>query len=222
MKYHIEFDLDFKRNTYPGKFIAIEGIDGSGKTTQVELLAKKLEGKKAVFVTKNPTDGEIGRFIRKVLSKEIVLPPVSFQYLFSADRQVQQVEIIERLKKGEWIVTDRYFWSALAYGVVDRGGDENEVTQLLIAQGIMAHYHQFILPDFTFFLDISIDTAIKRLNATDKKKELYEEKGQLTKIKKAYELLMSKFKDEITIIDGEQSAEEVTQEMVSKIELSIM
>ena len=53
MKYHIEFNLDFKRNIYPGKFIALEGIDGSGKTVEAHLLAKALrkEGKE-VFLTK--------------------------------------------------------------------------------------------------------------------------------------------------------------------------
>ena len=68
MKYHIEFNLDFKRNIYPGKFIALEGIDGSGKTVEAHLLAKALrkEGKE-VFLTKNPTDSPLGKFIRKML-----------------------------------------------------------------------------------------------------------------------------------------------------------
>lgn len=219
MQYHVEFDIDLKRNPYPGKLIALEGIDGSGKTTQVDLLADEIKKKKEVFITKNPTDGEIGKFIRKVLSQEIVLPSVTFQYLFSADRQVQAQEVEEYLKKGHWVVTDRYFWSALAYGVVDRGGDTNEANQLLVAQGILSHYHQFIVPDYTFYLEISLDTAMKRLNESTKQKELYEERGQLERIKSAYEFLLKKFPQEIIIIDGEKSKEEVTKQMLEKLTL---
>ena len=68
MNYNVSFDLDFKRNEYPGKFIVLEGIDGSGKTLQSQLLADNLKnlGKK-VYLTKNPTDSEIGKFIRSAL-----------------------------------------------------------------------------------------------------------------------------------------------------------
>lgn len=215
MKYHIEFDLDFKRNQYPGKLIAIEGIDGSGKTTQVELVARTLEKDHKIFITKNPTDGYIGKFIRQVLSGEIKLPSVSFQYLFSADRQVQQEEIIERLKDNYIVVTDRYFWSALAYGIVDRMGEEkNEAgNQLLIAQGLLSHYHQFIIPDKTFFLDISVDTAMDRIKNVEKK-ELYEEKEKLEKIKASYEWIIEKFPLEITRIQGERGMEEISEEIL--------
>lgn len=74
-KYHIEFDLDFLRNSYPGKFIVIEGIEASGKTTQVKKLGEVFPD---AILAKNPTDGEIGDFIRKrVLGGHSDIPPLS-------------------------------------------------------------------------------------------------------------------------------------------------
>lgn len=223
MKYHIEFDLDFKRNTYPGTFIAIEGIDGSGKTTQTKRLGGELAKKHSVFLTKNPTDGPVGQFIRRVLKKELVLQAVSFQYLFSADRQAQQVEVIEHLKKRDIVVTDRYFWSALAYGLVDRGaGDFDQNGQyLLITQGILSMYHQFIVPNHTFYLAISAEEARKRLSTMEKVKELYEGSEKLKKIAAAYEWILRQFPKKITVINGEQPVEEVTRDILAKLPKSL-
>lgn len=219
MKYKINFELDFRRNPYKGKLIAIEGIDGSGKTIQAKLLAENLikHGKK-VYLTKNPTDGEIGKFIRRALQGKIEIPMVSFQYLFSADRQIQQVELIEHLKKGEIVISDRYFWSAVAYGPVDREGIDyqNEATFQLIAQGVLSMYHQFIIPDLTFYLDVSAETGFSRRHDTTKEKELYENVGKMEKAEKGYKWLLQEFPKEFTIIDGEKTVEEVQSEILKK------
>src|SRR5690554_6635734 len=101
MSYPIKFSVSFKKHKYPGKLIALEGIDGSGKTTQAQLLVEKLKksGKKVIY-TKEPTDGEIGKLIRRVLSGELNVPPLSLQYLFCADRGPHQEEMEQYLKKG--------------------------------------------------------------------------------------------------------------------------
>src|SRR5438045_2182482 len=96
MKYHLQFDLEFTTNPYPGKYYAIEGIDGSGKTTQVSHLASYF-GKqgKEVCITKEPTDEIIGVLIHQVLQKKINIPSISLQYLFCADRAIHiQKEVI--------------------------------------------------------------------------------------------------------------------------------
>jgi dTMP kinase len=212
MKYHIEFDLDFKRNSYKGKLIALEGIDGSGKTVEVHLLAKELKAQgKKVFLTKNPTDGPLGKFIRKALQGKVELPFVSFQYLFSADRQIQQLDIIEHLKKGYIVISDRYFWSSVAYGVADKEGVdyENSAKQEVIAQSILSMYNQFIVPDVTFYLNASIKTGLSRRHDTDKEKELYENTKKLKKIEKGYKWLLQEFPKEFTIIDAERIKKDV-------------
>ncbi len=217
MNYHIEFDLDFKRNIYPGKFIALEGIDGSGKTIQSKLLAESLIKKgKEVFLTKNPTDSPLGKFIRKMLQGKIDIPLVSFQYIFSADRQIQQLDIVEHLKKGDTVISDRYFWSSVAYGVADKEGVdyENSAKQEVIAQSILSMYNQFIVPDVTFYLDASIKTGLSRRHDTDKEKELYENTEKLKKIEKGYKWLLQEFPKEFAIINAERTKKEVHKEIM--------
>jgi dTMP kinase len=220
MKYHIEFDLDFKRNPYKGKFIALEGIDGSGKTVEANLLTKALRKQgKEVFLTKNPTDGHLGKFIRKMLQGKIDIPSVSIQYIFSADRQIQQLDIIEHLKKGDIVISDRYFWSSVAYGVADKEGVdyENSAKQEVIAQSILSMYNQFIVPDVTFYLDASIKTGLLRRHDTSKEKELYENMEKMKKIEKGYKWLLQEFPKEFTVIDAERTKKAVHNEIMKRL-----
>lgn len=224
MKYPVSFDIDLKRNPYPGKFIAVEGIDGSGKTTQVKFLSeffKKQE--KKVFITKEPTGGVVGQLLKKIIEKEIRVPEASIQYLFAADRVSHLEEmIIPRLKKEGIVISDRYFWSAVAYGLADQE-EIGDGERLLVAQSILSFYHQFILPDFTFYLDVSIETAMKRISRRHREggREYYEEKEKLEKIVKGYKYIIDKFPKEVTVINGERSVEEVTEKIISKLPKSL-
>jgi dTMP kinase len=220
MKYHISFDLDFKRNPYKGKFIVLEGIDGSGKTVQSHFLAKNLtkQGKK-VFLTKNPTDSEIGKFIRSALQGKVEVPMVSFQYLFSADRQIQQLEIVEHLKKGEIVISDRYFWSSVAYGIADKNNVDykNDAVVGVVAQSILSMYNQFIVPDTTFYLDVSVATGLSRRHDSAKERELYENIKKMERIEKGYKWLLQEFPNEFSIIDGEKTIEIVQNQILDKV-----
>ena len=168
---------------------------------------------------KNPTDGDIGKFIRRVLSGEIKVPPVALQFLFSADRQVQQRDLLSKLKNENVIIMDRYFWSSIVYGISDLSGynfDESG-DLLLVTQGILSMYHQFLIPNLSIFLEIPIEVAIDRINKKNKKKEIYENEEKLNKIHKGYKWLIEKFENEFTIIDGTKSEKEITQEIVNLI-----
>ncbi|MBI2036722.1 dTMP kinase [Candidatus Microgenomates bacterium] len=220
MEYKISFKLDFRRNPYPGKFIVIEGIDGCGKTTQTAIVVEKLkaQGADAIY-TKEPTDGPIGRFIRQTLRGVLDISPLAIQYLLAADRVLHAQEIEKHLKEGKTLVSDRYFWSAVAYGMADRQGTKYEDNGhvLLAIQGILSMYSQFIMPDITFYLQTSVDTALSRLAKMTKEKELYETREKLEKIYQGYEWLVSQFPKEITVVDGEKTVGEVTGEILNKI-----
>lgn len=221
MKYHLEFDVDFKRNTHRGLFIVVEGIDGAGKTTQVHDLAVALAKKYPTYETKQPTEGPIGKFIRKVLAGDIKVPPVSFQYLFSADRQSQQQEIEDRLKKGEIVVMDRYIWSALAYGIVDYGFKKFKETDnhLMIALSILSMYHQFLFPDLNIYLDIPISTSVKRLNKSGRIfSEIYKREEKMKQAKISYGWLLRQFPQEFIVVDGNRDESLITNEILSHIE----
>lgn len=216
--YHVEFDLDFKRNEFPGKLVVLEGIEASGKTTQANLLTEKFPN---AFHTKNPTDGEIGKYIReKVLGGHSLVPPVAYQYLFAADRESQQLDIVKNLKEGKVVISDRYFWSAIAYGIADRDGldFENWENISLTALSLLSMYYQFIVPDLTIYLDVSLEESLKRLSNSSKHTEIYDNHETNIKVKKGYDWLINKFPEEITVIDGGRNIDEITLEITDKIE----
>ncbi|MBR5669002.1 MAG: dTMP kinase, partial [Spirochaetales bacterium] len=101
-------------------FWVLEGLDGAGTTTQLKKLEDYLQSKgTGVFRTAEPTIYETGKFIRKVLSGEIKVPQSTIAYLFAADRDNHinnpEYGIISHLKKGEVVISDRYFFSSFAY-----------------------------------------------------------------------------------------------------------
>ncbi|MFH1841540.1 MAG: dTMP kinase, partial [Candidatus Nealsonbacteria bacterium] len=110
-----------------GKFIVFEGLDGSGQTTQANLLKDFLEEKgKEVVLTKEPTkNSEAGRRIREILDEKEKLDPIDLQRLFIQDRREHLDNlIIPSLKEGKTVISDRYFFSTIAFGASD-GVDRN-------------------------------------------------------------------------------------------------
>lgn len=222
MKYHVEFDIDLKRNPYKGVYIALEGIDGSGKTTQTEKLAEYFRSKgKSVVQTREPRkEGIIGNIVQKVLTGKVKMPSVGLQYLFSTDRILHHEEIINSaLKEGKVVISDRCFWSAVVYGILDRVGryDPEIPNFLYISQSILSMYHQFIVPDFTFALSVSLETALKRISKKNDKIEIYEDREKLKKVIEGYDWLSRQFPKEITVVNGEGRVEKVTRKIISKI-----
>lgn len=222
MKYHVEFDIDLKRNPYRGLYIVLEGVDGSGKTTQAGNLVEYFKSKgKSVVLTREPRkDGIIGSIIQRVLTGKIKMPSVGLQYLFSTDRVLHHEDvIIPALKAGKIVISDRCFWSAVVYGILDRIGSYNsEIPNLLyISQSILSMYHQFIVPNYTFALKISLETSIKRISKKDDMIEIYEDKEKLRQVIKGYDWLAKKFEKEITVVDGKGSVEKVTKAIIKEI-----
>lgn len=222
MKYHVELDIDLKRNPYKGRYVALEGIDGSGKTTQVKKLAEyfKSQGKSVVLTREPRKTGIIGDIVQKVLNRQIKMSSVALQYLFSVDRVLHHDEvIIPALKSGKIVISDRCFWSAVVYGILDRVGSYDSETPnfLYISQSVLSMYHQFIVPDFTLLLSASLPTALARIRKKDDVKEIYEDKKKLEQVIKGYAWLAREFPKEITVVDGEGSAEEVTRRIIKEI-----
>ncbi len=216
MTYHLTFDLSFTNNIYPGKYYAVEGIDGSGKTTQVTKLAEYFQKQgKEVLVTKEPTNGIIGKLIHQVLSEKISMSPISLQYLFCADRGVHLEETITpALKEGKVVLSDRSLWSAIAYGIADQQLPANEKERILVAYNLLSMYGGFLIPDKTVLLKVPVDTAIKRVDTRGQALTIYETAEKLQRIEKEYEWLAGKFPDYLTIVDGDHQK---TKEEVHKI-----
>jgi len=225
MKHHIEFDINLRKNPYKGVYIALEGIDGSGKTTQVNRLVKYFEkkGKFVVQVREPRKEGLIGDIVSQVLTGKIKMSSIALQYLFSTDRVLNHEEvIIPALKSGKVVISDRCFWSAIVYGILDRvKGRYNfeNADFLLIAHSILSMYHRFIVPDYTFYLKIFLATAVDRISGKDDFKEIYDDREKLKQLIVGYDWLAKKFSNEITVVDGDRSVEEVEGAIIKSLKL---
>lgn len=208
------------KNSYPGKFIVVEGPDGSGQSTQVNLLSKYLGkalrlAKKAhkpayagVYITKEPSAGFIGGFIREALQERwkrgSIFGPMLIQALFVADRAHHlEHEVIPALAKGMIVICDRYALSTIAYGAAENPG----LWSCLIAMN-----DTFLEPDLTFILDVPGKVCVKRIVETRGHAELYEKAQMLDKVvvnfKRAAKRLPRTF-----IIDGQKPKREVFEEI---------
>lgn len=222
MKYHVEFDIELKKNPYKGTYIAVEGIDGSGKTTQVEKLAEYFRSQgQSVVATREPRkEGLIGDIVQRILTGKLKISSIALQYLFSTDRILHHEEvIIPALKAGKIVISDRCFWSAIVYGILDRNHglyNYKEADFMLIVHSILSMYHQFIVPDHTFYLKVSLAAALSRIRKKGDVKEIYEDKEKLRKVIEGYDWLSTKFTKEIIVVDGAGPVEEVTKAIVSK------
>jgi len=198
------------KNKFKGKFIAIEGLDGCGSTTQaikIEAYLKKI--KKTCWLTHEPTISVIGGLIKAYVQGDIKLSsPISLQLLFAADRANHLAkEIIPNLDNGFNVITDRYFLSSLAYGALDINDDKwlYNINDL------------FLLPDLTLLIKTSAKTSVKRIKANRLGLELFEKEDKLQKVWNNYEKLSKKYPN-IVVIDGEKSEDEVFEDIKKELD----
>lgn len=175
-------------------FIVFEGIDGSGTTTQAKLLAENLaKNSVPVCLTAEPTNGEIGKFIRAALCGKKVISPRTLQLLFFADREEHlQIAILPALKESKTVISDRYCLSTIAYAAFS--GDEKLFVEIA---------KHFPTPDLTIFLDLPVEIALQRIEQRNGKHEIFEKKELLETIGQAYRHEMEKIADEKKLLlDG--------------------
>jgi len=197
------------KNSWPGKFIVIEGLDGSGKSAQVDLVADYLKQQgKEVIITKEPTtESESGRKIKQALRKEITVEPLELQKLYVQDRREHlENKVIPALKQGKFVISSRYAFSTFAYGHSD-GLDVNLLVEL---------NKEFLLPDLTIIVDVNPELCVERIENRGEPKELFELKEKLTKVNKIYKKIPSMF-DHAIVINGEKSIPEVFEEIKKEI-----
>jgi len=193
-------------------FIAFEGIDGSGKSTQVKLLKEKLEqaGLK-VYTTCEPTESPIGKIIRDIFTHKIEADHRVIAGLFVADRLDHLLNktngIIKMLEEGYTVITDRYYLSSYAYQSTHM--DLNWVIQ---ANSLSAN---LLRPDINIFIDVTPEQSMERLKKGRTSIELYETLDNLQNVRNKYfevmELLQSE--EEIFKIQGNKDQETISNEI---------
>ena len=189
-------------------FIVFEGIDGSGTSTQIKKLVERDLNK--FVATAEPTKKETGLFLRKMLGGDFSVDSKTAAYLFAADRCEHiygKDGVIDLLNQGKIVVSDRYFFSSLAYQSVSCG---NELPRLLNSQ--------FPLPEILFYFYIDPEISLKRVEDRNEKKEIYEKIDYQKKTAALYEKVINEYskpelKGEMKIIkiDASKSIEEISQ-----------
>lgn len=190
-------------------FIVFEGIDGSGTSTQIKKLEESFPQK--IITTAEPTKNEIGKFLRKMLAGEFSVDEKTASYLFAADRCEHlygKNGIIENLQNDKIVVSDRYFFSSLAYQSVSCG---KELPKLLNSP--------FPLPEYLFYFEINPEISLNRVNSRGEKKEIYENIEIQKKTANLYDEIISEYENDkshkmkIIRIDASKSIEEIFQKI---------
>ncbi len=187
-----------------GTFICIEGIDGSGKTTQAKLLANRLKTSHNAVYTAEPSRGKIGTYIKKsYLYSEKRLSIVLEALLFAADRiEHLENEIFPSLDKGRLVISDRYVYSSLAY----QGAAGLSLNWI---QKINEHALE---PDLGVFIDVNPETVMSRLKP---KKSVMENIETQEKVREIYLKFVEDGK--LIRIDGNKSKNEVAKEIYAVV-----
>ena len=191
-------------------FIVFEGIDGAGTSTQIK---KLIDRNTSRFVaTAEPTSLETGKFLRRMLAGEFPVDEKTNAYLFAADRCEHifgKGGVKELCDSGKIVVSDRYFFSSMAYQSVSCG---EELPRLLNSQ--------FPLPEYLFYFVINPEISLGRVTARGEKKEIYETIEKQKKIAAQYEKVISEYEKsaaesgmKIIRIDAEKDIGTISEEI---------
>ena len=203
----------------PGKFITFEGIDGSGKSTQLRMLAGSLRERGVdLLTTQEPGGTPLGRRLRDAfLETEESVTPIAELLLFAADR-AQHVEFLIRpaLAQGRVVISDRYADATFAYQGAGRGFDEKTVNNVikLATSGLR--------PDLTLFFDIPITVALERMNARGESGERanrmdFETVEFYERVREAYLGIADREPKRFQIVDASGSVDEIQRRVLGLV-----
>ena len=197
-------------------FIVLEGIDGAGTSTQIKRLVQSDPSK--YIATAEPTSGPTGKFLRQMLAGDFKVDERTNAYLFAADRCEHifgKGGVQELCQSGKTVVSDRYFFSSLAYQSVSCG---LELPQLLNSP--------FPLPEYLFFFEINPEISLARVNNRKGAKEIYENIEAQKKIAALYEKVISMYENDAALcqemkiirIDASQTIEQISNQICSSLQ----
>jgi len=194
-------------------FFVLEGIDGSGTTTQLRRLESRAKEQSfSLRADCEPTGHPIGKFIRRVLRHEVNADPRVLAPLFAADRR-QHLDgshgVREALNSGQVVVSDRYWFSSMAYQSLDLPWDE-----------VWQMNAMFPFPEALFWLDTPVEEAQDRIAGRGQPRERFEDRESQDRVAQGYGRVLAQSEDqglEIIRLDGRCSIENLTDSIWARI-----
>lgn len=204
-------------NSPRGKLIVFEGIDGSGKSTQVRRLAEHLmRTGHRVHQTFEPTRYRLGSVLRRILTGQEDADEYTIAALFAADRldHIQHPEygMETLLQQGQIVLCDRYVFSSYAYN--------SQKAPLKWVYALNSEASQMLRADLTVFLDISPEAAMERIRQNRDQVDLYESVENLQRVYDRYQLAFAEqgSQDTIRFIDASQSPDKVHAQILGEVD----
>jgi dTMP kinase len=206
-----------------GKFIVFEGLDGCGKSTQLENLRKRMNtlcrsaGNRKVFITREPSDSVPGLICRGISKKIIFVQNETESLLFAADRYEHiQTEILPQLRAGNHVLCDRFYLSNFAYQ--SGNTDFNTILQYNLAS------MDIIVPDVTIFINVTPEECERRRSIERATEEKYENVERAKEIYERYMQAIDFLKDRNRVVldvngmgDPDQIFEDLWIELSQKV-----
>ena len=207
-----------------GRLISFEGLDGAGKTTQMDLLERWLAARGMSYVrTREPGGTPLGIEIRHLLLNrpELAIVPLAEAFLFQADRaQHFATLVIPALREGKLVITDRCFDASIAYQGYARGVGAELVEQLsmLATQGYK--------PDLTILLDLNPSEVHRRTDTINDQSGMREERTRFDaeaedfhqRVQEGFRTLARAYPERIKVVDASRSSQEIHKEIIGLVE----
>tara|TARA_B100001778_G_scaffold58316_1_gene45080 strand:+ start:2856 stop:3470 length:615 start_codon:yes stop_codon:yes gene_type:complete len=197
-----------------GKFITLEGIEGSGKSTSLDTISKILETLDIEFIiTKEPGGGPLGKDLRKILlDKKTSISPEVELLLMMADRKNHIDNIVEpSLEKGVWVISDRYLDSSYAY---QGGGRQIDTSKI----DLLTELLKLPIPDLTILFDLSPEIALQRAKNRSELDRFESEPIDFhQRIREAYLNLANDNVERYVVIDASKDIQNVKDQVQKKV-----
>ncbi len=197
-----------------GRFIVFEGIDGSGKTTQAKRLAAALSASgRRVVLTAEPTGFSTGKALREALSGKVEKSECQMAVMFTDDRIEHNIHPTEGIRalieSGTDVICDRYYYSTLAY--------QGSSTDYEWVKAMNLYCPEILHPDLCIYIDLLPEQSLERIRRGREQVEIYENLQTLTAVRDKFLSVIRDLgeSDNICIVDGYRSEEQVSEDIVA-------
>ena len=196
-------------NNNKSKFITLEGIDGAGKSTQLNWLAERLRSQgRNVLVTREPGGTPLGEKLRELLLHQSMHLETEALLMFAARREHLDKVILPALQAGNWVISDRFTDASFAY---QGGGRGLDVGKLRILEKWV---QQDLQPDLTLLFDVPVEISRQRLSSNSSLDRFEQEKQDFfQRVREAYLKRAAQFPSRIRVIDSRQSVADIQAEL---------